>query len=126
MSEQMFTENKESLVSVVAESLLRSKVVAALAWPHRVDRYVELVNPMWAASDVRARVIDVRRENPASEAAQVATITLQPTSTWRGHMAGQHVTVGSGSAWLQTPDQDLLDQFRSKRPRRAVHAHHPC
>lgn len=81
-------------MSIVAESLLRSKVVAALAWPHRVDRYVELVNPMWAASDVRARVIDVRRENPASEAAQVATITLQPTSTWRGHMAGQHVTVG--------------------------------
>ncbi|MFN8107394.1 MAG: hypothetical protein U0R21_06365 [Nocardioidaceae bacterium] len=48
------------MVSAVAENLLRSKVVAALAWPHRVDRYLELVNPMWAADDVRARVIDVR------------------------------------------------------------------
>ncbi|HMY09112.1 MAG TPA: FAD-binding oxidoreductase, partial [Marmoricola sp.] len=81
-------------MSAVAENLLRSKVVAALAWPHRVDRYLELVNPMWAADDVRARVIDVHRENPASDGAQVATITLQPTNTWLGHMAGQHVTVG--------------------------------
>jgi len=50
---------------------------------------------MWAASEVRARVIDIRRENPAAEgSAPVATLTLQPTSTWRGHRAGQYVQVG--------------------------------
>ncbi len=74
--------------------LLRSRVVAALASPHGVDRYLELVNPMWAAQEVRARVVAVRHENPASEAAPVATLTLQPTSTWRGHRAGQYVQVG--------------------------------
>ena len=51
---------------------------------------------MWAATEVRARVVDVVREThgPASEEAPVATITLQPTNTWRGHRAGQYVQVG--------------------------------
>ena len=35
--------------------LLRSRVLAALTSPHGVDRYLELVNPMWAAEEVRAR-----------------------------------------------------------------------
>jgi ferredoxin-NADP reductase len=51
-------------------------------------------NPMWAATEVRARVVDIHRENPDSKAAAVATLTLQPTSTWRGHRAGQYVQVG--------------------------------
>jgi ferredoxin-NADP reductase len=59
-----------------------------------VDRYLELVNPMWAATEVRARVVDIHRENPRSAGAPVATLTLQPTATWRGHRAGQHVRVG--------------------------------
>ena len=59
--------------------ILRSRVLAALTTPHGVDRYLEMVNPMWAAEEVRARVVSVERENPASDAAAVATITLQPT-----------------------------------------------
>jgi ferredoxin-NADP reductase len=60
-----------------------------------VDRYLEMFNPMWAATEVRARVVSIRRENPdASGSAPVATLTLQPTSTWRGHRAGQYVQVG--------------------------------
>ncbi|GAA3825107.1 ferredoxin reductase [Nocardioides panacisoli] len=78
----------------LAQRLLRSRLAAALASPHGVDRYLEQVNPMWAAHEVRARVVDVRPENPGSDAAPVATLTLQPTSTWRGHRAGQHVLVG--------------------------------
>ncbi|MEO9325462.1 iron-sulfur cluster-binding domain-containing protein [Nocardioides sp. C4-1] len=77
-----------------AQRVLRSKVVAALASPHGVDRYLELVNPMWAAEEVRARVVSVERENPDSDGPAVATVTLQPTSTWRGHRAGQYVQVG--------------------------------
>jgi ferredoxin-NADP reductase len=83
--------------SAVGGRILRSRVVAALASPHGIDHYLEQVNPMWAAHEVRARVVDVRREttgSPESGTAPVATITLQPTSTWRGHRAGQYVQVG--------------------------------
>ncbi|WP_028471884.1 ferredoxin reductase [Nocardioides alkalitolerans] len=76
----------------LATTILQSRAVAALASPHGVDRYLELVNPMWAATEVRARVVDVHRETTGEH--PVATITLQPTSTWRGHRAGQYVQVG--------------------------------
>lgn len=76
----------------LATTILRSRTVAALTAPHGVDRYLEIVNPMWAATEVRARVVDVRRETDGEH--PVATVTLQPTSTWRGHRAGQYVQVG--------------------------------
>ncbi len=76
----------------LAERVLGSRALAALASPHGVDRYLEQVNPMWAATEVRARVVDVTRETDGPH--PVATITLQPTSTWRGHRAGQYVQVG--------------------------------
>src|SRR6478609_11266639 len=78
----------------IATSILRSRAVAALASPQGVDRYLEQVNPMWAAHEVRARVVDIRREVDVPGHPAVATLTLQPTSTWRGHRAGQHVQVG--------------------------------
>ncbi|GHJ59902.1 oxidoreductase [Nocardioides sp. OK12] len=77
-----------SLVSTV----LRSRAVAALASPHGVDRYLEQVNPLWAAHEVRGRVVEVRPETTGVH--PVTTLTVQPTSTWRGHRAGQHVQVG--------------------------------
>lgn len=78
----------------LGHSILRSRTLAALTSPHGVDRYLEQVNPMWAAHDVRARVVDVRRETTGPDTAPVATLTLQPTATWRGHRAGQYVQVG--------------------------------
>ena len=78
----------------IAGTLLRSRAVAALTSPHGVDRYLEQVNPMWAAHEVRARVVDVHREVDVPGHPPVATITLQPTATWRGHRAGQHVQLG--------------------------------
>lgn len=75
-------------------TLLRSRVVEALASPHGVDRYLEIVNPMWAAREVRARIVDIHREVDVPGHPPVATITLQPTSTWGGHRAGQHVQLG--------------------------------
>jgi ferredoxin-NADP reductase len=74
--------------------ILRSRAVAALASPHGVDRYLEQLNPMWAAHEVRARIVSVHREVDVPGHPPVATITLQPTSTWRGHRAGQHVQLG--------------------------------
>ena len=75
-------------------TILRSRAVAALAFPQGIDRYLEQVNPMWAAHEVRARIVDIRREVDVPGHPPVATITLQPTSTWRGHRAGQHVQLG--------------------------------
>lgn len=76
----------------LATTLLRSPLVASLASPHGIDRYLEQVDPMWAVNEVRARVVDVRREVDGDH--PVATLTLQPTRTWAGHRAGQHVQVG--------------------------------
>ncbi|MET0997940.1 MAG: ferredoxin reductase [Marmoricola sp.] len=72
--------------------ILGSRALAALTSPHGVDRYLEQINPMWAATEVRARIVEVTRETDGEN--PVATITLQPTSTWRGHRAGQYVQVG--------------------------------
>ncbi len=82
--------------SALTTRLLRSRAVAALASPHSVDRYLELVNPMWAVEEVRARVVHVKRETDGSadEAEPVTTLTLRPTSTWQGFRAGQFVQVG--------------------------------
>jgi len=78
----------------LATTVLRSRALAALTSPHGVDRYLEQVNPMWAAHEVRARIVDVHREVDVPGHPPVATITLQPTSTWQGHRAGQHVQLG--------------------------------
>src|SRR6188508_3340020 len=82
------------LTSNVAGTVIRSRAVAALASPQGIDRYLELVNPMWAAHEVRARIVDIHREVDVAGHPPVATVTLRPTSTWRGHAAGQHVQLG--------------------------------
>jgi ferredoxin-NADP reductase len=83
-----------TLTDRITDRILASKTLAALTTPHGVDRYLELVNPMWAATEVRAQIVAITRENPGSDGADVATVTLQPTRTWRGHRAGQYVQVG--------------------------------
>ena len=101
-------------------TILRSRAVAALTSPQGVDRYLEQVNPMWAAHEVRARIVDVHREVDVPGHPPVATITLQPTSTWQGHRAGQHVQLGvevDGSRrttrvfTISSPDSRRGDRF---------------
>jgi len=60
----------------------------ALATPHGVDRYLELVNPMLTVRDLRAEVVGVRRSTLDS-----VTLTLRPTRQWKGFQAGQFVQV---------------------------------
>ena len=81
-----------SLLQPMAERILGSRALAALTSPHSVDRYLEQINPMWAAAEVRARVVQIIHETSGEH--PVATLVLQPTSTWRGHRAGQYVQVG--------------------------------
>ena len=108
------------LTSSVTGTVLRSRAVAALTSPQGVDRYLEQVNPMWAAHEVRARIVDVHREVDVPGHPPVATITLQPTMTWRGHRAGQHVQLGvevDGSRrttrvfTISSPDSRRGDRF---------------
>ena len=60
----------------------------ALATPHGVDRYLELVHPMLTVRELRAVVTDVERST-----ADTVTLTLRPTRQWRGFQAGQFVQV---------------------------------
>jgi ferredoxin-NADP reductase len=66
--------------------LLRSSLLEALAYPHGVDRYVELVRPLLVKREVRAEVTAVRHQTPKS-----VTLTLRPNENWRGLRAGQFV-----------------------------------
>jgi ferredoxin-NADP reductase len=68
--------------------LLHSPLLEALAYPHGVDRYVELVRPLLLKRDVRAEVTAVRHQTPRS-----VTLTLRPNENWRGLRAGQFVGV---------------------------------
>jgi ferredoxin-NADP reductase len=70
----------------VGRLLLRSSLLDALAYPHGVDRYLELVRPLLVKHQVRAEVTAVRCQTPKS-----ATLTLHPNDTWRGLRAGQFV-----------------------------------
>jgi ferredoxin-NADP reductase len=70
----------------VGRRLLRSSLLDALAYPHGVDRYLELVRPLLVKHQVRAEVTAVRRQTPKS-----VTLRLRPNETWRGLRAGQFV-----------------------------------
>ncbi len=64
------------------------KLLEALATPHGLDRYLELVHPMLTVRELRAVVTDVERTTADS-----VTLTLRPTRQWRGFQAGQFVQV---------------------------------
>lgn len=60
-----------------------------VAAPHGLDRYLELLSPLWVRDDIRARIESLRPET-----ADCATLVLRPNRVWRGADAGQHVRVG--------------------------------
>ena len=74
--------------SELGRRLLRSSLLEALAYPHGVDGYVELVRPLLVKRDVRAEVTAVRHQTRKS-----VTLTLCPNENWRGQHAGQFVGV---------------------------------
>ncbi|MEO6886717.1 MAG: FAD-binding oxidoreductase [Jatrophihabitantaceae bacterium] len=60
----------------------------ALATPHALDRYLELVNPMLTVRELRAEITAVHRST-----ADTVTLMLRPTRQWQGFQAGQFVQV---------------------------------
>jgi stearoyl-CoA 9-desaturase NADPH oxidoreductase len=69
-----------------ARRLLRSGLLEALATPHGVDRYLELLRGGRAPHDPRAEIVAVRRQSVGS-----VTLALRPNDRWRGFRAGQFV-----------------------------------
>jgi stearoyl-CoA 9-desaturase NADPH oxidoreductase len=69
-----------------AQRLLRSRLLDALAAPHGVDGYFELIRATWPLRDLWAEVTGVRRESVDS-----VTMTLRPNERWRGFRAGQFI-----------------------------------
>jgi stearoyl-CoA 9-desaturase NADPH oxidoreductase len=90
--------------------LLRSPLLEALAYPHGVDRYVELVRPLLLRADVRAEVTGVRRQTAKS-----TTLTLAPNHNWRGIRAGQFVGV--------SVEIDGVRETRPYSPAGSAHEH---
>jgi ferredoxin-NADP reductase len=72
--------------SKLGRRFLDSAFAEALATPHGVDRYVEMVDPLWSRSEIRAEVTDVERKTADS-----VTLTLRPNTNWTGFKAGQFV-----------------------------------
>jgi stearoyl-CoA 9-desaturase NADPH oxidoreductase len=82
------THTYRTAVRGSVSALLRSRFVAALSEPRGIDHYVSLVAPTWSASEVRARVVGVRRET-----SDTVSLLLEPNHNWRGFRAGQHVSL---------------------------------
>jgi stearoyl-CoA 9-desaturase NADPH oxidoreductase len=89
--------------------LLRSSLLEALAYPHGVDRYVEIVRPLLVTRDVRAEVMAVCHQTPKS-----TTLTLCPNENWRGLRPGQFVGL--------SVEIDGVRETRSYSPAGSQHA----
>ena len=68
------------------QRLLQSRVAGVLSYPHGVDRYLEVLNPLWSTTEVRARVEKIEHLTADS-----VTVTLQPNTNWQGFIPGQFV-----------------------------------
>lgn len=64
-------------------------VAGALSTPLLPEDFLELLDPLWSQTALRARVVGVRRAS-----ARATTLTLRPGRTWTGHRAGQFVRLG--------------------------------
>ena len=93
----------------IAQRLLHSSLLEALAYPHGVDRYVELINPLLVKREVRAEIAAVRRQTSRS-----VTLTLCPNENWHGIRAGQFVNV--------SVEIDGVRETRPYSPAGSVHA----
>ena len=66
-----------------------AQVAQAVVTPLVPADYLDLVAPLRAGADLRARVLDVVRETP-----DAVTLVLRPGRDWAGHTAGQYVRIG--------------------------------
>ncbi len=74
-------------ISVAARRVLRA--MRGFTTPLLPDDYLELINPMWSTRELRAQIVEVRRETP-----DTATIVMRPAHPWPGHRPGQFMRLG--------------------------------
>jgi stearoyl-CoA 9-desaturase NADPH oxidoreductase len=72
-----------------ARRLLDNPLLAGLATPHGLSRYLEALHPLWTLEGGRAVVTEATAETP-----DTVTLTLRPDHRWVGFAAGQHVRLG--------------------------------
>ncbi|HUY86455.1 MAG TPA: ferredoxin reductase [Acidimicrobiales bacterium] len=60
-----------------------------LSTPLPIESYLRLIDPLWSATSIPARV-----EAVIPETKRAATIVLKPGAKWQGHKAGQWIGVG--------------------------------
>ena len=65
------------------------KLADKFAYPLGVSHYLELLNPLWAGHELKAKVVKVWDETKDAR-----TITLKPGVNWRSYRAGQHIRIG--------------------------------
>lgn len=80
------TQTTDTQSATRAQRILNSRLLQGLTSPHGVDAYLQAINPLWSANDVRARVMAVRSQTP-----DTVTITVKPNANWQGFQAGQYV-----------------------------------
>jgi len=83
----MFTQTRNTRGRGPLPRPLRA-ALEVLTTPHGLDRYVELIQPTWSISGIRAVVTGVRRTTAGS-----VTISLRPNRNWTGFQAGQYTVV---------------------------------
>jgi ferredoxin-NADP reductase len=84
----MFTQAPPRRARTLTDRILGSGLVDLLTGPHGVDRYTEVVNPVWTLAEARAEVTAVSRRTPRS-----VTLTLRPNRAFTGFRAGQHINL---------------------------------
>src|SRR5213080_3400860 len=84
----MFTETPTRRRRTLTGRVLGSGLIDLLTGPHGVDRYTEIVNPVWTVGEARAEIVEVTRRTPRS-----VTLTLRPNRAFAGLRAGQHVNL---------------------------------
>lgn len=69
-------------------SLLRSPWLHPLNDVQLLNDWAQRIHPLWSLTEIRAEVVEI-----TPETADTASYRLRPNRLWRGHQAGQHVSV---------------------------------
>jgi len=68
--------------------VLKSPLLAPISDINLLNDWLMMLKPTWSLSDVRAVITEVISETPDTK-----TFVLRPNWLWRGHRAGQHVSI---------------------------------
>lgn len=95
--------------SRLGRRVLGSGLLDTITSPHGIDRYIELIDPLWSLTDVRAQVTDVHLKTTDS-----VTLILRPNANWKGFTAGQFVrlSVEIDGVWRTRCYSPADSQFR--------------